>query len=293
MERIPVQNFEEEEKLKSALDKIMTIDEYSQVEHEVPYVFEIKTDNEQLTYFGSPHVRDPKDPTFSKIEEAFKKTNPDVVFVEAFSGRSMSDEKFMKRINDTSREDVIKMAGESGFAVKLANEKGIEWVCPEPSDSDLYNHLVSEGFSQEEIFAFEFLNILPAYNRQTNKEELFKNGFKDFVAPSINKFRDSTNWDEFDYSYENATHIIEKVLGETIDIEKFSDADKFLDPIRRENSDGTTFNKISRVQIVFRDKIIVTKIAETLKVHKNIFIVYGNSHAVMERPALEELTKEQ
>jgi hypothetical protein len=256
------------ETLEPVLASIMTAEEYSHIEHPTPYIFELQSGDRKLYYFGSPHLRDPENNLFEKIEAAFNETNPDIVFIEGANVRGDRDE-FNERVKTATREEVIEFMGERGFALKLAVDKGVEWHSPEPTDKDLYEYLLAKGFSRDQIFAWDVFRILSQYNRLMKKE-----GFRNYVQGFIDLFKQTTNWEGFDYSYERAIRLGEQILGRSIDVEKI-------------------LNRISEQSSLFRDRKIVSDIADALKTHKRVFIVYGASHAVMQEPALRKLLEQQ
>jgi len=277
------------ETLEPVLASIMTAEEYSHTEHATPYIFELQTGDKELRYFGSPHVRDPKNPLFAEIEAAFNEANPDIVFVEGVSVRG-DKTKFDERVKAASREEAIEHMGEPGFTLKLGVEKEIEWRSPEPTDEDLYNDLLAKGFSKEQIFAWDVFHILPQYNRLMDKK-----GFKPYVQGFVERFKQATNWEGFDYSYERAIQLGEQILGRSVDVENEPDALDFIDPIPWEEKKDkqTILNRIGEASSLFRDRKIVSAIADALKTHKRVFIVYGASHAAMQEPALRKLLEQK
>ncbi len=272
------------ETMEAILSSIMTAEEYSKIKHATPYIFELKAGDKELYYFGSPHTSDPSNPLFTEIEAAFSKANPDIVFVEGMNVRG-DKTKFNERVKSTTREEAIDRMGESGLTLKLGIEKGIDWESPEPTDEDLYNDLLAKGFSKEEIFAWDVFQILPQYNRQMKKE-----GFKKYVSGFIDRFKLTTNWEGFDYSYERAIKLGEQIFGEDVDVENDQRALDWIDPIPwgEKKERQTILNRIGEASSLFRDKKIVTDIIEAFKTHKRVFVVYGASHAVMQEPALKK-----
>lgn len=277
------------ETLEPILASIMTAEQYSHTEHATPYIFELQGEDKELRYFGSPHVRDPKNPLFGEIEAAFNEANPDIVFVEGVNVRGDRD-KFNERVKAATREEAIEHMGESGFTLKLGVDKGIEWRSPEPTDEDLYNNLLAKRFSKDQIFAWDVFHILPQYNRLMNKQ-----GFKQYVEGFIGRFKQSTNWEGFDYSYERAIQLGEQILGRSVDVENEPDALDFIDPIPwdEKKEKQTTLNRIGEQSSLFRDRKIVSDIADALKTHRRVFVVYGASHAAMQEPALRKLLEQK
>ncbi len=276
-----------ESSLGQVLGKIMTMEEYSSLHHETPYTFSLQSGDKELFYFGAPHVRDTKDSIFSEIKAAFDKADPDVIFIEGMNASIDKNIINEKGRNSTTKE-AIEGAGEAGFALKLALDKGIEWLSPEPKDADLYEHLLKQGFSKDEIFARAVLLVLPQYNRQINKRD-----FKEYSHYFIEQFKDETNWEGFDYSYGPAIQIGELILGKPINLDNEEEASDYIDPTPWPNKKEkqTVLNRIGEASSEFRDKHIIKDIDEALKIYKRLFIVYGASHAVMQEPALKELFK--
>ncbi len=287
MEKEPTISKQESQEvnLEAVLSSIMTAEEYSHTEHPTPYIFELKVGDSELYYFGTPHRRDPQDPLFAEIETAFNKANPDIVFVEGINVTG-DKTKFNERVKTASREETIDHMGESGFTLKLAVKKGIDWHCPEPTDEDLYNDLLAQGFSKDQVFAWDVFHILPQYNRQMNKQ-----GFKPYVEHFIERFKQITNWEGFDYLYERAIQLGEQLLGRPVDVENEPDAIDFIDPIpwEEKKEKQTILNRISEASSRSRDRKIVSDMVDALKTHKRIFVVYGASHAAMQEPALCKL----
>ena len=283
-EVLPAGEEKESDTMESILSSIMTAEEYSKIEHATPYIFELKAGEKELYYFGSPHTSDPSNPLFAEIEAAFNKANPDIVFVE---GMNVSGDKtkFNERVKSATREEAIDRMGESGLTLKLGVEKGIDWESPEPTDEDLYNDLLAKGFSKDEIFAWDVFHILPQYNRQMKRE-----GFEKYVSGFIDRFKQTTNWDNFDYSYERAIKLGEQIFGEAVDVENDQGALDRIDPIPwdEKKEKQTILNRIGEASSLFRDKKIVKDILEAFKTHKRVFVVYGASHAAMQEPALKK-----
>lgn len=276
---------EQTKSLDAVLGSIMSGEEYAEVEHATPYIFTLESGGVGLHYFGTPHMSDPGSPLFNEIEVVFQEANPDVVFVEGI--QEPEDKPALnEHIKSVTRKEAIELGGESVFTLKLAVDRGIEWRCPEPTDSALYEHLLAKGFSRDEIFAWEAFHILPQYHRQMKRE-----GFGGYVGPFLRRFERVTGWEGFDYSYERAIGIGERIFGEGVDVENDPDASDRIDPIpwEEKKEKQTVLNRISAASSAFRDRKIIEGIAEAKKTYKRIFIVYGASHAVMQEPALRKL----
>jgi len=278
--------------LISVLDRVMTAEEYSKSEHATPYNYEMKVGEKELYYFGTYHSRNPEDGIFGDIESRFKEFKPDLVLIEGMHNVAKNRQLFESNaINlgedeDTIRKNVINITGESGFTLLLAIRAGIECQSPEPEDTDMYNYLLEQGFSKEDIFAEQVLLVLPQYHRHTQKS-----GFREYSDTFIKSFQQATNWSGFDYSYENALKTAGEALGKEVDVENDEQTLDYVDPIPWEyKKDGqTVINQIARATSQYRDRFMISEIAKALQTHKRVFVVFGASHAVMQEPALKEL----
>jgi hypothetical protein len=282
------------EELLYALDKLMTAEEYSKLEHSTPYLYELKGREKELLYFGAYHSRNPEDGIFKDIENKFDEVTPDLVLIEGMSNIHQKRESFEKNEmglgddEDAIRKKIIDVAGESGFALYLAIKKGIDCESPEPEDADMYNALLEQGFSKEDIFAEQIFLVLPQYHRQTEQK-----GFKEYTEPFIDSFKKATNWEDFDYSYEHVLEAAQRAIGKNIDVENDKQSLGYVDPIPWDNKKDaqTVMNKIARATSQYRDKFMVSEIARALQSYKKVFVVFGASHAVMQEPALRELIR--
>ena len=273
------------ESLEPILGQLMTAEEYAHMSHDRPYIFKIKNGQKKLNYFGAAHGSDPSDEQFNQIEHAFQEADPDIVFVE---GVHVSGDiaRFNNYVANQSRNVAIEEGGEPRFTLKLAIQKGIEWRSPEPQEEEMYNFLIEKGYTKDEIFAWCVFRLLPQYSWQTKRD-----AFEKFVESYIERFKGATRWEGFIYSYENALRLGEQILGRKIDVENVVAPADIIDPIPwpEMKDTQTVLNRINETTGQFRDRKIVMAIAEALKSHDKVFVVYGSSHAVMQEPALRAL----
>ena len=272
------------------IESVMSAEEYAEMKPEIPYVYEVSGDGAELLYFGARHSRSPEDGMFDDIEERFERFDADIVLVEGMGNLKERKEERAQRLRDHSREEVIDDMGESGFALKLAAEKDIDFISPEPEFSDEIKALEEQGFSKDEIFAYYFYRILPQWHRQQDKPDI-----KEYLEPHIKGMAKDAGWEDYDFSFEHAVKIGEKIWGESLQLEDKDYYHDRIDPIPWEDAKESqgVVNLVSRASSRFRDQYMVGKIAEVLKTHKRPFIVFGGSHAVMQEPAIRKLMKKE
>ncbi len=273
-------------KLTEVVSNIMSLQEYSELGHTSwPYTYEMHSGERHLHYFGSSHPGNDIDhPEYRELEEVFRAANPDIVIVEGANMQSQERKKaFTERLNALSHKESVARYSETGLAIKLATENNIDWVCPEPTLRSQIEHVL-QSQTKEEVFAWYVLRHLPQYQRNEPK-----NGFETYSQTFIESFKSETNWPDFDYTYDHALRVAEHVVGDAIDVEHIQDASALVDPIPWKGRPYTTLNRINATVSRFRDEEIVRTIAKTLEQHKNVLVVYGGSHAVMQEPALRAL----
>ncbi len=270
--------------------EIMSWDEYAKSEHDTPYIFRLNKGNKELIYFGSPHTNKIKDPIFSNIRELFDSTNPDCVFVE---GMSQLEEikadptKYTTSIESVKNmldDEIVLKYAEPGFGIKLAVEKGIDFYSPEPKFKDEIAHLLNSGITQEEIFVEYVYRQLYQYYRNNEASSV-----EEYLQGIITELAQATHWDNFEYTVENAESIGRDIWGDRADIHTSKYIVERTDPTPRENDFQTRITLAAQASSNFRDQYIVKKIQEGLERYDRLFVVFGASHAYMQRPALEKL----
>src|SRR5262249_46990844 len=118
-----------------------------------------------------------------------------------------------KSLETLADEEVIRKMGEPGFAVKLALEKGVSVVSPELPLRQELELFSSNGVSKDLIFAFYFFRALNGYTRQSDD----KTQVQEKLQRSMLSFKDFTQWQGFDFSFEHAEKLALELWGTPID----------------------------------------------------------------------------
>jgi len=277
-----------ESPVKEAQQAVMTAEEYAQTEHGRPYVYEAEAGDKKVTYFAPGHSWDPSNPVWSQLKQKFEEANPDIVLVEGFDNLEERRQQVIEAASKYGEEEVIGRMAESGLALKLAAERGIDFSSPEPKFSDEIAHLEQQGLSRNAIFAYYIFRMVPQWQQHQTKDD-----FREYIQREIENIRRATQWDGFDYTYENAERIAQQFWGESINLDEpeyYADVDPI--PWEEKKDQQTEVNLVARASSRFRDQYVIGQIAEHLKTHDRLFIVYGASHAVMQEPAIKKLMEE-
>ena len=274
------------EKSEDPIEFVMTAEAYAKIEHESPYVFEVSGENTNLMYFGAGHSFSPEDAMFADIKQRFKDFDADIVLVEGMNDLKDTKVELAQWLREHSEEEAILEAGEPGFALKLAVDKNIDVMSPEPRFSDELESLEEQGFSRDEIFAYYFYRMIPQWHRQEDKSDV-----REYLASTVKALKQSTGWEDYDFSFDHAIEIGKKLWGEDMSLEDENFFDDRVDPIpweeKRDSQDAV--NLVARASSRYRDQYMVQQIGEVLKAHKRPFVVFGGSHAVMQEPAIRKL----
>ena len=285
------ENNHEQTQIENLKNLILTSEQYkdhpfTHAEDQGSYVFELESEDKKLVYFGSKHTNDPGDPLFEKIEEKFKETNPEIVYVEGIS--RVHDEKELMRdeLKKMTTEDAKKY-GENFFALKLTAdaEQNIDFESPEPDFSSELQFLQSGDFSNKDIFTYYMYRDIDQYQRQhkvKDSEECIK-----YLASYFKRFRQSSSWNEEELNF------LENELVSELNVSDEKHYSEQVDPIPWKGQRQTVINEISRASSNFRDRYIFERIAEGLKKYNKIFVVYGSAHAVKQEPALRGLLHQE
>jgi len=114
--------------------KIMTMEEYSQISnfHQRPYIFQLKTTEGAILFYGSEHTKDPQNPQVIDIENYWNAFKPTVALIEGRLGFLIP---FLM--------DPLKNFGEMGIVNSLAKRDDVQvysWEPPRETEIKLMLH---------------------------------------------------------------------------------------------------------------------------------------------------------
>lgn len=239
-----------------------------------PYFFEIKKNDQILYFLGVPHTTDPKSDTISKIKYYWK--------------NFLDKTKKSKRVSmleggirpvAKNETDAVHRYGEPGLVVYLADKEGVDYVSPEPDESWEIQKLVDK-FPKNEVIYYYFARSLDSYLRfriDKSQERLEKN-----LNYFFKKYKKVTGWTDFDFSLENFIKIHDDLHDH-----KFSFED--LKCFEIDSHPGR--NEIAAESSKIRNIYIASQIIDNWSKGKNLFVVFGSGHAIVQEPALKELLR--
>ena len=192
----------------------------------------------------------------AEIKKKFEETNPDMVYVEGMERINNEKDQVKERLSKATLEQT-KEEGENVFTPKLGIDAGTDFESLEPERSQEIEYLLAEGFSKKDI------------------------------EPYFRRFRTESGWEADELStFRN------KILSE-LDVSNGRKCRAQVNPIPRTGRPQTVLNEVAMSLTNFRDRHIFERIAEGLKKYNKLFVVYCDSHAIMQEPALRALLAEK
>lgn len=274
-----------------------------------PVVLRYQIGNQELVAIGAPHTytNKPEHPVLKKIRDEFGEyvqripKEKRIAMVEGFHNGQ-------PRTEATLEESAKR--GESHMLTFLANQSGSEVISPEAPDEKILADLLEKGMTGENIALFHVLRALrggmqrgevrhgvplprgrvsvaiarieqafrPGWTRSDYSEEVAGQILSEAV-PKINKaMRNVFKEDLFELSKNGEVKVVanEKIIFDSVDPSPWA-------------GNTTVINSISRIVSDTRDSYILEKLAEAVEKGKSPFIVYGRSHIIRLKPALDYL----
>jgi hypothetical protein len=262
---------EEGRKSAPAQARIMSFEEYAKKRHRVPYIKNLSAGRGHLIYFGAKHIFGSDDPQLAHIERLWAKFKPEVAFFEGADPESIP----------TAAKSRDEVRGESGLVVFLAARDKVPVRTLEPARGDEIALLLNT-YSPEEIKVFYVLRQLPQFRSGTHTE-------------SIESYTENVlGWLSLRPELKSAPRTLAELKASTArlfpQLADWRDVSQaWFDPVP--SPPPTYLNDVSRRLSEFRDRHMLTLLAEQVAQGKRVFAVVGASHVVMQERALRAAIK--
>jgi len=261
---------------------LLTIEEYEAlpetIKWQVPYIYSLKNKEQTLYYFGAKHVMDPKHPEIEFLNEQWlnflddKRKEKTIIIYEGYVNKKSL----------TTVEDSVKKYGESGAIVFFANQSNVQSFCPEPTVQDDANELLKK-FSKEEIFYFYMIRGIVSWQRKVEHGD-----FNEFILRNAKRYKDAFCWENFNFAFDpTVLQIHRKIFGKELDLSDKDVVRRIQSPVSNES----VINDIARASSQNRNFFILDTIEKFWNEGKNIFVVYGATHAIMQERAIREMVE--
>ena len=227
-------------------------------------------------------------PTMKTIQKLFVEYDIDAVVVEGIQPWQgpelpMGLRKFA---NECAKKNFKGRCGESFYSLYLGLEKTksgspVILTSGEPKEKTIALKLEEAGFSRQDLVGFYLVRIIPQWRRRGT---LRKTKIEEQIENQLEKYRKRVGLkDKFRYSdfvtwYQRYMESPKSFLDLNAD-----------DTAPHGGPDATYVNKISHQVGIVRDREIVRKNASILNKNKNVLVVFGGSHLVIQEPALIDM----
>lgn len=244
----------------------LTLNEYELLDHDMPYELRICKGTGMLKYLGVEHSNLIASPTINFILERYKKTSPQIIYVEGpvFAPKATLNES-------------VSAYGEPGALLFLAASDKVHVKSLDLRPSDEMAQVIGK-FGQDWATAFYGLRLV-AQESTENPMVSIKEFLEHKVLPWLSKNMALIPGLKSEQEF---IKIVNSVLPEVGDLSQIS-VDWF-DPISSHKDRKT--NQIARFLVETRDKRMVRLLGEEINEGKRIFAAAGFSHVVMQELAI-------
>ena len=246
-----------------------------------PYVFVLhnKDKTQRLTFFGTEHSSDVNNKQWKILErewrEFVKNTQPEkrVVFLEGVS-RMISDQKYFDKNGKIAGLGVVQKYGERGAWFYFSQNDQKEVIFVDPKFNDEAEYLLRQ-FDKNIVAYYFFARYFGSYINKKNTT--FEEALKQAVATTHDITHESFSDIADDYK-----KIHQQFFNRELDESQIEVVRKASWPIRYD----CPSNEVARQSALFRNKYILLQIKKYWEQGKNIFILFGAGHAVVQKPVL-------
>ena len=240
-----------------------------------PSMFEIENDKQLFFYFGANHSRNPADPQYPALREYWHR------FLKETEGkdRIVLIEGSLRPVEKDEETAITNGGSEGGFITFLARKAGVPIACPDLSDEELIKLLPYQD--KNEVLLYWFLSWLNNFQKHAEPKPDFEKSAKIWCERQKKK----QMWKDIDISLPRLKELYKQILGK--DFNEKENPNNLVNP----NLTDTKINKIARAQSDLRDYKIASEIERYWNEGKNIFVVFGQGHLIIQEPALRAVLR--
>lgn len=244
---------------------MMSFEEYARVEVTAPYVVALRPHEGDgaLLYYGARHSWATADPMMLDLERRFAAFAPTLALNEGGDPEP-----------GPMRHDAIRIHGESGLLVWLAQREGVVRRTLEPSLAP-ESAVVASAFGEIRAKLFYFLRDFDTYNRggiPESRERYAKILFDNLVAGGLRQ------------APTDLTECVALLRQAVPELKAWNEApSQWFDPAITVHP---WLNEAARLSSRFRDEHMVRVLSDALAGGERVFAVVGYSHVVVQEETL-------
>jgi hypothetical protein len=242
----------------------------------------------KLSCLGVPHSFSISDKVHELISRTIEEARPDVVCIEGVPPQ-LSTSDFVAIVSNYSIEEAVAKLGESASATKAALSVGACVQCPEPPIHYQVLHLIKSGIDEEDIFLYYMLRKLSSLSQNGLPLIVsFERAIKTFKQLIMCKQLIGNSLLDFSISTLNVLCIDRFNLA----LDRLPEAHvaELINPIStppRGSEKG--INDVAKKVTEYRDNSIIAELTALRACKKNVLMVYGCGHVMMQERLLREL----
>lgn len=243
-----------------------------------PYVADFQRGVYRLRYVAAHHQNELNSPTLKLVSSVMEKSaDVKVLLIEPISYVEGKSPQFYIDYAKKSNRDKFIEGGESAWAVLLAQDKNLPFFGGEPRDEDIAKAIFQNGYKEIDLVGFYLVRQIPQWRREgkLKKKTLMassipylSNVCKRLDVKQCPSFQEVKEW----YLLKMKTSLTENVDGQSV-------APDLASSIYTQRISG----EIGKV----RDAYTLSIIERLLQEYKSVIVVYGASHFMTLRLALE------
>lgn len=266
--------------MKNTIEEILlnNYKQYANIRHSIPYVYSLSSHGHNILYCGTAHYSSYTDTGTQHIIKLFRLYNPNLMVVEGIPW--LKEGTLINEFMQYSEKDLIHKFGENILFAVLASKEGKMVISPEPLLKYEMSFICNYGYSIWEFLVFYMFKLGIQWMQQKNKESREK-----YIKKCDIYLRHEL--DEFYMDYQIAFQEKMCILLEHANVNQLK---IMIDPVfrKRQNRyfDGK-YNQISRLSNICRDLEIIEAIKKNSQKFFRTMIVYGATHAYVQREVLE------
>lgn len=235
----------------------------------------------ELTFVGSYHGADRRTETQAHVQDAFTRAAPRTLIVEGFAtddGPSPAGAS-----EDARRGESDWARGEGGFAIRLALASGVPFFGGEPTQRQLYDALLQQDYTQEDLFGGLMLNAVGQSLLADQLQSPSDERFSELFAAVQRLLREEQSLDlPPDYDMDDFYAWYRSTFGVA-----FREDPRILTRIAPDPA-----TRIGRMHIAsnrLRDVHLLDSIRTKLEEYRKVLVVYGGGHLTALSPALADM----
>ena len=251
---------------------------------DTPFAVVYRIGTRRLVFVGAQHENMDDSPTFQMIRQAYAAFKFDVAIAEGFP-TSLGPNP--RRILDyaaksSKRADGFVEGGETIPTISGAQQQGAVLWGGEADDADIKAQVVAAGFSAEDLLGFYVLRNIPQWIGERNIADADDARLQPLVADALTKNREHLEIPATVLAgYSPWADWYKAINGKAISASFVTEE---VGPLSN-GPFGT--NKVAYAVSRARDAHLHRLIIEKLNAKKSVLVVFGGSHLIIHRPALD------